>query len=162
LRFDPALELLMQSAIAFVVSRTSPLAWRQLRKAEQSIAGFLQAVGDGAPNAETEDFLRLMTAVAIRHQQAIQGMSGRKAGEHVKRTNECAPRALDPENASAVRAPAANLNGLPMRQPGDGGDETPMAPGAVIVTPIRPGTPMRSGTTSAGGNGRGWCRHRLF
>src|SRR5437762_5486704 len=35
-------------SIAFVVSRASPLARWQLRKTEQSIAGFLQAVGDRA------------------------------------------------------------------------------------------------------------------
>src|SRR5437868_15117897 len=48
LRFDPALELFMQSFDRIRRSRASPLARRQLRKAEQSVAGFLQAVGDGA------------------------------------------------------------------------------------------------------------------
>ena len=33
---------------------------------------------------------------------------------------------------------------------------------AHTVTAIRPGIPMRSGTTSAGGNGRDWYRHRSF
>ena len=41
------------------------------------------------PNTET-DFRRLITDVANRHQQAMQGMSGREAGDYVKRTIDAA------------------------------------------------------------------------
>ena len=48
LRFDPALELLMQPFDRVRGSRASPLARRQAGEGEQPVAGFLQTVGDRA------------------------------------------------------------------------------------------------------------------
>ena len=46
-------------------------------------------INTGARNAntETEDFRRLMTDVANRHQQAMQGMSGGRLRNYMKRTD---------------------------------------------------------------------------
>ena len=46
LRFDPALELLVQSFDRIRRSRALPLARRQVSEREQPIAGFFEAVGD--------------------------------------------------------------------------------------------------------------------
>src|SRR6202008_2900087 len=48
LGFDPSLELLMQTLDRVRCSRASPLARRQAGEGEEALAGFLQAVGDGA------------------------------------------------------------------------------------------------------------------
>ena len=48
LRLDPPLELLVQSFDRICCSRALPLARRQPSEGEQPIAGFFQAVGDGA------------------------------------------------------------------------------------------------------------------
>src|SRR3984957_4521763 len=47
LRFDPALELLVQPFDRVRGARAAPLAWWQMRESEKTIAGFLQAVGHG-------------------------------------------------------------------------------------------------------------------
>ena len=47
LRFDPALELLVQPLDRIGGAQAAPLARRQAREGEQTIASFLQAVGDG-------------------------------------------------------------------------------------------------------------------
>jgi hypothetical protein len=46
--FDPSFELLVQSLNCIRRARAAPLAWRQAGEDEQTVAGFLQAVGDGA------------------------------------------------------------------------------------------------------------------
>ena len=48
LGFDPSLELLMQTLDCVRCSCASPLARRQAGEGEEAVAGFLQAVGDGA------------------------------------------------------------------------------------------------------------------
>ena len=46
--FDPSFELLVQPLNCIRGPRAAPLAWRQAGEGEQTVAGFLQAVGDGA------------------------------------------------------------------------------------------------------------------
>ena len=48
LRLDPSFELLVQPLDRIGRARVAPLVRRQSREGEQPIAGFLQAVGDGA------------------------------------------------------------------------------------------------------------------
>jgi hypothetical protein len=48
LRLDPSLELLMQPLDGVGGAHAAPLTWRQPREGEEPVAGFLQAVGDGA------------------------------------------------------------------------------------------------------------------
>jgi hypothetical protein len=48
MRLDPSFELLVQPLDRIGRARAAPLARRQSCEGEQPIAGFLQAVGDGA------------------------------------------------------------------------------------------------------------------
>ena len=48
LRFDPSFELLVQPLDRVCGPRAAPLARRQSGESEEPVAGFLQAVGDGA------------------------------------------------------------------------------------------------------------------
>jgi len=48
LGFDPSLELLVQPLDRVRGPRAAPLAWRQSGECEEPVAGFLQAIGDGA------------------------------------------------------------------------------------------------------------------
>src|SRR5947207_9313507 len=47
LRLDPSLELLVQPLDGIGGANAAPLTQRQSREAEEPVAGFLQAVGDG-------------------------------------------------------------------------------------------------------------------
>ena len=79
LRFDPPLELLMQSFDRVRCPRAPPLAWRQSCEGEQPVAGFLQAVGDGTvlePPFADEGLaarLDLLTRGRIDHVVIIRG-----------------------------------------------------------------------------------------
>ena len=46
--FDPSLELFVQPLDRVGGANAAPLAWRQMGEGEEPVAGFLQAVGDGA------------------------------------------------------------------------------------------------------------------
>ena len=98
LRLDPSLELLVQSLDRIRGAGAAPLAWRQTGEGEEPVAGFLQAVGDGAvfePPFADEGFAARFDLLTRRRVDRVVVIRGDLVMQALGRVREKVPMLVD-------------------------------------------------------------------